>query len=104
MRLFLAHEAFSARRAISSNINFIIQVTSHWRLILTYFSFIFPSYLRKYIIHQRGPLFTGFLLRRCNALPQCVDRREDIDKYLKEATSGDYDNLLVVSMQYADVQ
>jgi len=30
--------------------------------------------------------------------------REYIDKYLKEATAGDYDNLLVVSMRYADVQ
>ena len=30
--------------------------------------------------------------------------KEYIDKYLKEATSGDYDNLLVVSMQYADVE
>jgi len=30
--------------------------------------------------------------------------KEYIDKYLKEATSGDYDNLLVVSMEYVDVE
>jgi hypothetical protein len=29
--------------------------------------------------------------------------KEYIDKYLKEATSGDYDHLLVVSMEYVDV-
>jgi len=30
--------------------------------------------------------------------------REYIEKYLKEATSGDYDHLLVVSMEYVDVE
>jgi hypothetical protein len=30
--------------------------------------------------------------------------KEYIDKYLCEATSGDYDNLLVVSMKYVDVE
>ncbi len=30
--------------------------------------------------------------------------KEYIDKYLKEATSGDYDHLLVVSMEYVDVE
>jgi len=30
--------------------------------------------------------------------------REYIEKYLKEATSGDYDNLLSVSMKYVDVE
>ncbi len=29
---------------------------------------------------------------------------EYIDKYLSEATSGDYDHLLVVSMNYVDVE
>ena len=29
---------------------------------------------------------------------------EYIDKYLNEATSGDYDHLLVVSMEYVDVE
>jgi hypothetical protein len=30
--------------------------------------------------------------------------REYIDKYLSEATAGDYDHLLVVSMGYVDVE
>jgi hypothetical protein len=30
--------------------------------------------------------------------------KEYIDKYLKEATSGDYDHLLVVSMEYVNVE
>ena len=38
------------------------------------------------------------------ALRRAGADREYIDKYLKDATSGDYDNLLVVSMQYADVE
>jgi len=30
--------------------------------------------------------------------------KEYIDRYLSEATSGDYDHLLVVSMKYVDVE
>jgi hypothetical protein len=30
--------------------------------------------------------------------------KEYIDKYLKEATTGDYDHLLAVSMEYVDVE
>ncbi len=30
--------------------------------------------------------------------------KEYIDKYLKEATSGDYDHLLVVSMEYVEIE
>ena len=30
--------------------------------------------------------------------------REYIEKYLKKATSGDYDHLLVVTMEYVDVE
>ena len=30
--------------------------------------------------------------------------KEYADKYLKEATSGDYDHLQVVSMEYVDVE
>ncbi|MDB4442479.1 hypothetical protein N9219_03555 [bacterium] len=30
--------------------------------------------------------------------------QEYIDRYLSEATSGDYDHLLVVSMEYVDVE
>ena len=38
------------------------------------------------------------------ALRRAGADQEYIDKYLKEATSGDYDHLLVVSMEYADVE
>jgi len=38
------------------------------------------------------------------ALRRAGADKEYIDKYLKEATSGDYDNLLAVSMKYADVE
>lgn len=30
--------------------------------------------------------------------------KEYIDKYISEATSGDYDHLLVVSMEYVNVE
>ena len=30
--------------------------------------------------------------------------KEYIDQYLKDATSGDYDHLLVVSMEYVEVE
>ena len=30
--------------------------------------------------------------------------KEYVDKYLNAATSGDYDNLLVVSMEYVNVE
>ena len=30
--------------------------------------------------------------------------KEYIDQYLSEATSGDYDHLLLVSMEYVDVE
>ena len=38
------------------------------------------------------------------ALRQAGADQEYIDKYLKEATSGDYDHLLVVSMKYVNVE
>ena len=38
------------------------------------------------------------------ALRRARADKEYIDKYLKEATSGDYDHLLVVSMEYVDVE
>ena len=38
------------------------------------------------------------------ALRQAGADREYIDKYLNAATSGDYDQLLVVSMGYVDVE
>jgi len=39
-----------------------------------------------------------------NALRQAGADQEYIDKYLKETTSGDYDHLLVVSLEYVDVE
>ena len=38
------------------------------------------------------------------ALRRAGADKEYIDKYLKEATSGDYNQLLVVSMEYVDVE
>ena len=38
------------------------------------------------------------------ALKHAGADKEYIDKYLKEATSGDYDHLLVVSMEYVNVE
>ena len=38
------------------------------------------------------------------ALMQAGADKEYIDKYLNAATSGDYDHLLVVSMEYANVE
>jgi len=38
------------------------------------------------------------------ALMQTGADKEYIDQYLSEATSGDYDHLLFVSMEYVDVE
>ena len=38
------------------------------------------------------------------ALRQAGADQEYIDRYLNAATSGDYDHLLVVSMEYVDVE
>ena len=38
------------------------------------------------------------------ALRRAGADQEYIDRYLSEATSGDYDHLLVVSMGYVDVE
>ena len=38
------------------------------------------------------------------ALKRAGADKEYIDEYLSKATSGDYDNLLVVSMGYVDVE
>jgi len=38
------------------------------------------------------------------ALRRAGADQEYIDKYLSEATSGDYDHLLVVCMEYVDVE
>ena len=39
-----------------------------------------------------------------NALRRAGADKEYIDKYLSQATSGDYDHLLVVSMEYVNVE
>ena len=39
-----------------------------------------------------------------NALRRAGADKEYIDKYLRKATSMDYDHLLVVSMEYVDVE
>jgi len=39
-----------------------------------------------------------------NALRRAGSDQEYIDKYLSEATSGDYHHLLAVSMGYVDVE
>ena len=39
-----------------------------------------------------------------SALLKAGADREYIDQYFGEATSGDYNNLLVVSMKYVDVE
>ena len=39
-----------------------------------------------------------------NALRRAGADKEYIDKYLGEATSGDYDHLLAVSMEYVNVE
>ena len=38
------------------------------------------------------------------ALMRSEADKEYIDRYLSEATSGDYDHLLFVSMEYVDVE
>ena len=38
------------------------------------------------------------------ALKRAGADKEYIEKYLKEATSGDYDHLLTVSMKYVNVE
>ena len=38
------------------------------------------------------------------ALMQAGADKEYVDKYLKEAISGDYDHLLVVSMEYVNIE
>jgi len=39
-----------------------------------------------------------------NALVKAGADKEYVDKYLKEAMFGDYDNLLCVTMDYVDVR
>ena len=52
---------------------------------------------------QNGNAFS-IMGRVKKALMQAGADKEYVDKYLKEATSGDYDHLLVVSMEYIKVE
>jgi len=55
------------------------------------------------LIGEDGNAF-AIMGRVRKALKQAGADQEYIDKYLGEATSGDYDNLLAVSMKYVDVE
>ena len=54
------------------------------------------------LIGQDGNAFS-IMGRVKQALKRAGADKEYIDEYLSEATSGDYDHLLVVSMGYVDV-
>ncbi len=54
------------------------------------------------LIGHNGNAFS-IMGRVKKALMQAGADKEYVDKYLKEATSVDYDNLMVVSMEYVDV-
>ena len=56
----------------------------------------------KLVGHDGNP----FSIMGCvkQALKRAGADKEYIDEYLSEATSGDYDHLLVVSMGYVDVE
>jgi len=55
------------------------------------------------LIGEDGNAF-AIMGRVKQALRRAGADREYIDKYLSEATAGDYDNLLIVSMEYVDVE
>ena len=55
------------------------------------------------LIGQDGNAF-AIMGRVKKALMWAGTDQEYIDRYLKEATSMDYDHLLVVSMKYVDVE
>ena len=55
------------------------------------------------LIGQDGNVFS-IMGRVKKALFRAGADKEYVDKYLNEATAGDYDNLLVVSMKYVDVE
>jgi hypothetical protein len=55
------------------------------------------------LIGEDGNAF-AIMGRVKKALMRAGADKEYIDKYLKEAISGDYDHLLVVSMEYVDVE
>ena len=55
------------------------------------------------LVGQDGNAFS-IMGRVKKALMQAGADKEYIDRYLSKATSGDYDNLLVVSMEYVNVE
>ena len=55
------------------------------------------------LIGEDGNAF-AIMGRVKKALRRAGADKEYIDKYLKEATSEDYDHLLVVSMKYVDIE
>ena len=55
------------------------------------------------LIGQDGNAF-AIMGRVKQALKSAGSDKEYIDKYLSEATSGDYDHLIVVSMEYVEVE
>ena len=55
------------------------------------------------LIGQDGNAFS-IMGRVKQALIRAGADKEYIDGYLEEATAGDYDHLLVVSMEYVDVE
>ena len=55
------------------------------------------------LIGQDGNAF-AVMGRVKQALRRAGADKEYIDKYLSEATSGDYNHLLAVSMEYVDVE
>ena len=55
------------------------------------------------LIGEDGNAF-AIMGRVKQALRRAGADREYIDKYLSEATAGDYDYLLIVSMEYVDVE
>ena len=55
------------------------------------------------LIGQDGNAFS-IMAHVKQALRRAGADKEYIDKYLNAATSGDYDNLLVVSMEYVNVE
>jgi hypothetical protein len=55
------------------------------------------------LIGDNGSAFV-IMGRVKQALKQAGADKEYIDQYMNEATSGDYDNLLVVTMKFVDVE
>ena len=55
------------------------------------------------LVGQDGNAF-AIMGRVSKALRRAGADKEYVDKYMEESMSGDYDNLLVTAMKYADVE